>query len=56
MERMPSFLQNEPIFIVRTTGHPGNDFSIRRALEEAGVEFLDANGSGSGVRLRENSS
>ncbi len=25
---------------------------LRRALEEAGVEFIDANGSGPGVRLR----
>jgi transcriptional regulator with XRE-family HTH domain len=28
--------------------------AIRRALEEAGVEFIDANGGGPGVRLREN--
>jgi hypothetical protein len=25
---------------------------IRRALEEAGIEFIDANGGGPGVRLR----
>jgi hypothetical protein len=25
-----------------------------QALEEAGVEFIDANGGGPGVRLREN--
>jgi hypothetical protein len=31
-----------------------NDRAIRRALEEAGVEFIDANGGGPGVRLREN--
>jgi hypothetical protein len=30
-----------------------NDLAIRRALEEAGVEFIDANGGGPGVRLRE---
>jgi hypothetical protein len=28
-----------------------NDAAIRRALEMAGVEFLDENGSGPGVRL-----
>jgi transcriptional regulator with XRE-family HTH domain len=28
--------------------------AIRRALEEAGVEFIEANGGGPGVRLREN--
>jgi transcriptional regulator with XRE-family HTH domain len=31
-----------------------NDLAVRRALEEAGVEFIDANGGGPGVRLREN--
>lgn len=30
-----------------------NDFAIRRALEAAGVEFIDADKSGPGVRLRE---
>jgi hypothetical protein len=29
-----------------------NDQAIRRALEEAGVEFIDADGGGAGVRLR----
>jgi hypothetical protein len=29
-----------------------NDLAIRRALEEAGVEFIDENGGGAGVRLR----
>jgi hypothetical protein len=29
-----------------------NDLAIRRALEAAGVEFIDENGGGSGVRLR----
>jgi hypothetical protein len=31
-----------------------NDLAVRRALEDAGVEFIDANGGGPGVRLREN--
>jgi len=31
-----------------------NNSAIRRALEDAGVEFIDANGGGPGVRLREN--
>jgi len=30
-----------------------NDHAIRRVLEEAGVEFIDAEGGGAGVRLRE---
>ena len=29
-----------------------NDLAIRRALEDAGVEFNDENGGGPGVRLR----
>ena len=29
-----------------------NDQAIRRVLEAAGVEFIDANGGGTGVRLR----
>jgi len=29
-----------------------NDLAVRRALELAGVEFIDANGGGPGVRLR----
>ena len=29
-----------------------NDMAIRRALEEAGLEFIEENGGGPGVRLR----
>ena len=29
-----------------------NDLAIRHALESAGVEFIDGNGGGAGVRLR----
>jgi hypothetical protein len=29
-----------------------NELAVRRALEAAGVEFIDENGSGAGVRLR----
>ena len=32
-----------------------NDLAIRRALELAGVEFIDENGGGAGVRLRKRS-
>jgi hypothetical protein len=28
-----------------------NDLAVRRALESAGVEFIDENGGGAGVRL-----
>jgi hypothetical protein len=29
-----------------------NDLAVRRALELAGIEFIDENGGGPGVRLR----
>jgi hypothetical protein len=29
-----------------------NDLAIRRALESGGVEFIDENGGGPGLRLR----
>src|ERR1700751_2267506 len=29
-----------------------NDLAVRHALEAAGVEFIDENGGGAGVRLR----
>jgi transcriptional regulator with XRE-family HTH domain len=29
-----------------------NDMAVRRALEAAGVEFIDENGGGPGVRLK----
>jgi hypothetical protein len=32
-----------------------NDLAVRRALEAAGVEFIDENGGGPGVRLRRRS-
>jgi hypothetical protein len=34
------------------TPHPNNLSAIRAALEAAGVEFIDENGGGAGVRLR----
>jgi hypothetical protein len=29
-----------------------NDLAVRRSLEAAGIEFIDQNGGGPGVRLR----
>jgi len=34
-------------------GREGTSKRIRKALESAGVEFIDENGGGAGVRLRE---
>jgi hypothetical protein len=32
--------------------HPSTVLALRRALESAGIEFIDENGGGPGVRLR----
>jgi hypothetical protein len=37
----------------RTSLTVANDLAVRRALEAAGVEFIDDNGGGPGVRLRQ---
>jgi hypothetical protein len=37
---------------IRTRMTAPNDLSVRRALEAAGIEFIDQNGGGPGVRLR----
>jgi len=36
----------------KTSLTAANDQALRRALEAAGVEFIDENGGGPGVRLR----
>jgi transcriptional regulator with XRE-family HTH domain len=36
----------------QTSMTTANDLAVRRALESAGVEFIDENGGGPGVRLR----
>ena len=40
----------------RTSLTAANELAIRRALEEAGVEFLAEDGGGPGVRLRKSKS
>jgi transcriptional regulator with XRE-family HTH domain len=35
-----------------TLMNAANDLAIRRALEAAGIEFIDENGGGPGVRLK----
>jgi len=44
-----------PVFWDYATGrrYRVNDQAIRRTLEAAGVEFIDAEGGGPGVRLRQ---
>ena len=36
----------------QTSMTAANDLAVRRALEAAGVEFIDENGGGPGLRLR----
>jgi hypothetical protein len=36
----------------RTSMTTANELAVRRALEAAGVEFIEENGGGPGVRLR----
>jgi hypothetical protein len=40
---------------IRTSMIAANDLSVRRTPESAGVEFIDENGGGLGVRLRQGS-
>jgi hypothetical protein len=40
----------------RTAMTLANNLSVRRALQSAGVEFIDENGGGLGVRLRKRQS
>jgi ribosome-binding protein aMBF1 (putative translation factor) len=37
---------------LKTSMTKANDLAVRRALENAGIEFIDENGGGAGVRLR----
>jgi hypothetical protein len=39
------------IWFSHTSMTAANDLAVRRALELAGVEFIDENGGGPGVRL-----
>ena len=36
----------------KTSMTVANDLAVRRAFEAAGIEFIDGNGTGPGVRLR----
>ena len=37
----------------QTSMTTANDLAVRRAFENAGVQFIDENGGGAGVRLRD---
>jgi hypothetical protein len=45
-------IQRAEVVQDQTSMTAANDLAVRRALEEAGVEFIDENGGGPGVRLR----
>lgn len=46
-------IRRAELMALETSLTAANDQAIRRALEVAGVAFIDANGGGPGVRLRE---
>ena len=37
-------------------GHSANVWKVKRAIEDAGIEFIDENGGGPGVRLKQSTS
>jgi hypothetical protein len=45
-------IRRAELTIVETSLTAANNLAIRSALESAGVEFIDENGGGPGVRLR----
>jgi hypothetical protein len=45
-------IRRAELAIEETSMTAANDLAVRRALELAGVEFIDENGGGPGVRLR----
>jgi transcriptional regulator with XRE-family HTH domain len=45
-------IRRAELAVDETSMTAANDQAIRRALESAGVEFIDENGGGAGVRLR----
>jgi hypothetical protein len=45
-------IRRAELAVSETSLTTANNLAIRRALEEAGVEFIDENGGGPGVRLR----
>ena len=45
-------IRRAELFDESTSMTAPNDGAVRRALEAAGVEFIDENGGGPGVRLR----
>jgi hypothetical protein len=45
-------IRRAELAIEETSMTAANDLAVRRALEGAGVEFIDQNGGGPGVRLR----
>jgi len=45
-------IRRAELTVMETSLTAANDLAIRRALEDAGIEFIEENGGGPGVRLR----
>ena len=52
VELMEATIRRAELTEIETSMTTANDSAVRRALEAAGVEFIDENGGGPGVRLR----
>jgi hypothetical protein len=52
LRRAPRFEGEKALYRRSRTSPSTNNFAIRRALEEAGIEFIEKNGGGEGVRLK----
>jgi hypothetical protein len=46
-------IKRAELAVDQTSLTSANELAVRRAFEAAGIEFLDGNGAGPGVRLRQ---
>jgi hypothetical protein len=51
-EPLRAYIHRAELADGETSMTAANDLAVRRALETAGVEFIDENGGGPGLRLR----
>jgi hypothetical protein len=49
----PATIRRAELADHKTSMTAANDLAVRRAFENAGIEFIDENGGGAGVRLKQ---